>query len=257
MLLLTLLPLLTMSFSSSPIRSYTFKSRDDYAAHLKTVSNLPQGFLIGSASTTFNPIEAPNLRDLPIRLTLIALESPSKNWAAVFTKNAFPGAPVVVGKALRAKPDASLAAIVVNNKVSNVCAGGGVGVSDAEAIADSVKATLGVEDGEVLPCSTGVIGWRVPREELIAAVPTAVSGLQGDSILEAAESIMTTDRFPKVSERVLSNGARISGIVKVRQKLRVFYSNQTAVGRLTPPTSTTRKNTNPDHKHAKKHRALG
>ena len=62
--------------------------------------------------------------------------------------------------------------------------------------------------------STGVIGWRIPRTELIDAVPEAIKNLQSSSILPAAESIMTPDRFPKVASRTLSNGAILSGIAK-------------------------------------------
>jgi len=148
-------PLLTLSLSA-PIPTttqintggYTFSSQLDYESHLRKISTLPKGFAVGSSSTTFDPIEAPQMKDLPIRLTLITCDKPTRNWASVFTKNAFPGAPVIVGKQLR-EQSKMLNAIVVNNKVSNVCAGGD-GVSDAEAVARAVKSAIGGK-GEVLP----------------------------------------------------------------------------------------------------------
>jgi glutamate N-acetyltransferase / amino-acid N-acetyltransferase len=67
----------------------------------------------------------------------------------------------------------------------------------------------------VLPSSTGVIGWRLPAKELAQdVVPKAASNLQSDSVLNAAKAIMTTDRFPKVRSKTLSNGARVVGIAK-------------------------------------------
>src|ERR1035438_10583298 len=61
-------------------------------------------------------------------LTLIALDRPTADFAAVFTRNAFPGAPVLVGRARLDGP--SLGAILINNKISNVCAPGGVAAAE-------------------------------------------------------------------------------------------------------------------------------
>ena len=67
----------------------------------------------------------------------------------------------------------------------------------------------------VFPSSTGVIGWRLPSKELAdEVVPLAVQSMQSSSFLEAASSIMTTDRWPKVRSKTLSNGARVVGIAK-------------------------------------------
>ena len=52
------------------------------------------------------------------------------------------------------------------------------------------------------------------RPQLISVIPAAAKALQGESFFPAAESIMTTDRFPKAASRVLSNGSRITGIAK-------------------------------------------
>ena len=89
-------------------------------------------------------------------VTLIALDAPSPNFAAMFTKNAFPGAPIIVGRDRMAHSDA-LQAIVVNNKISNVCAPGGV--ADSERVCSTVASLLGLKSAaQVLPSSTGVIG---------------------------------------------------------------------------------------------------
>jgi glutamate N-acetyltransferase/amino-acid N-acetyltransferase len=79
-----------------------------------------------------------------------------------------------------------------------------------------VAKALGLVSGSVvLPSSTGVIGWRLPAKELAQdVVPVAVKNLQSGSVLNAAKAIMTTDRWPKVRSKTLSNGARIVGIAK-------------------------------------------
>ena len=46
----------------------------------------------------------------------------------MFTRNAFPGAPILVGRKRLAEP--TLGAVIVNNKISNVCAPGGVETSE-------------------------------------------------------------------------------------------------------------------------------
>lgn len=110
-----------------------------------------------------------------------------------------------------------LHALVINNKVSNVCSGGD-GEADAELVCEAVASALELPGGAetVLPSSTGVIGWRLPAKELAEqAVPKAVEALDSNSALDAATAIMTTDRFPKVRSKTLSNGARIVGIAKV------------------------------------------
>jgi glutamate N-acetyltransferase/amino-acid N-acetyltransferase len=127
----------------------------------------------------------------------------------MFTRNAFPGAPVIVGRKRLAEP--TLGAVIINNKISNVCAPGGVEAS--EQICATVAAQLGLGPTQVLPSSTGVIGWGLPVEAMQAAIPAAVSALAGDSILPAAEGIVTTDLYPKIRRATVGAGS-IVGIAK-------------------------------------------
>jgi glutamate N-acetyltransferase / amino-acid N-acetyltransferase len=109
-----------------------------------------------------------------------------------------------------------LHAIVINNKVSNVCSGGD-GVADSESVCEAVANALNLPGGSktVLPSSTGVIGWRLPAKELATdIIPKAAASMQSESILAAAKAIMTTDRYPKVRSITLSNGARVVAIGK-------------------------------------------
>jgi glutamate N-acetyltransferase/amino-acid N-acetyltransferase len=142
-------------------------------------------------------------------MTLIALERPSVDFAALFTKNAFPGAPIIIG---RKRLDAeALGAILVNNKISNVCAPGGV--ETTERLCKEVARLLDMPATAVLPSSTGVIGWRLPEGAMLAALPQLVANLESGSIQPAAEGIVTTDLYPKIRRADLGGGS-IVGIAK-------------------------------------------
>jgi glutamate N-acetyltransferase / amino-acid N-acetyltransferase len=122
---------------------------------------------------------------------------------------------VIVGKK-RIAEGGPLHALVINNKVSNVCSGGD-GVGNSENVCEAVAKALNLPGGAstVLPSSTGVIGWRLPAKELAEdIVPRACQAMQSESALDAAKAICTTDRYPKVRSKTLSNGARVVGIAK-------------------------------------------
>jgi len=184
-----------------------FADRAAHRAWLAEHAALPKGFRAGAARFAFRPFEV----DKPAKmaLTLIVADQPTSAFAACFTKNAFPGAPVIIGRQRLNGP--TLGAILVNNKISNVCAPGGVATS--ERLCASVAKLLYLRADEILPSSTGVIGWRLPVDQMVEALPQAVAALQGASILPAAEGIVTTDLYPKI-RRVELGGGSIVGIAK-------------------------------------------
>jgi glutamate N-acetyltransferase/amino-acid N-acetyltransferase len=190
-----------------PSTQNSFPSRDAHRAWLAEQATLPQGFRVGSTRFEFVPKEAP--KPAKMTLTLIALDTPTPDFAAVFTKNAFPGAPVIVGRRRLAEP--RLGAILINNKISNVCAPGGVEAS--ETVCAAAASLLGLAPAEVLPCSTGVIGWGLPVEAMLPALPAAAASLAAGSILPAAEGIVTTDLYPKIRYAAVGGG-RVTGIAK-------------------------------------------
>jgi glutamate N-acetyltransferase/amino-acid N-acetyltransferase len=185
----------------------TFTTRDAHRAWLAGQAALPEGFRAGAAELEFVPVEVP--KPSRMRLALLALDRPTPAFAAKFTRNAFPGAPVVLGRRLLAAP--ALGAVVVNTKVSNVCAPGGV--EAAERVAGEAARLLGLAPGEVLPASTGVIGWRLPVDAMLGALPRAAAALQPRTVLPAAEAILTTDLYPKVRRAAVGRGT-IVGIAK-------------------------------------------
>ena len=190
-----------------PSTNHTFSDRDAHRAWLASQAALPAGFRVGTTRFEFVPREAP--KPAKMTLTLIALDRPSPDFAAAFTKNAFPGAPIVVGRKRLNEP--TLGAIIINNKISNVCAPGGIETS--ERVCAETARLLGLTRTQILPSSTGVIGWALPAESILGALPQAVSSLAGGTILPAAEGIVTTDLYPKI-RRADVGGGSIVGIAK-------------------------------------------
>ena len=101
-----------LSMASARVEGFTSKS--EYIAHLETVAALPAGFSVGLTDFKFSPVEVA-AKILPMRLTVITLDSPSTAFAALFTSNKCPGAPVIVGK--NRMLESSLQTIVINNKI--------------------------------------------------------------------------------------------------------------------------------------------
>jgi glutamate N-acetyltransferase/amino-acid N-acetyltransferase len=184
-----------------------FASREAHRAWLSSQAILPAGFHVGTTRFQFVPTEAP--KPAAMNVTLIVPDKPTPDFAAVFTRNAFPGAPIVIGRHRLNEP--TLGAIVVNNKTSNVRAPDGV--ATAERFCAGVAGALGLSPSQILPSSTGVIGWRLPIEAMLAAVPAAASSLGTASLLDAAQAIMTTDLYPKVRRAAVGQGS-IVGIAK-------------------------------------------
>ena len=153
------------------------------------------------------PREAP--KPAKMTLTLIALDQPTPDFAAMFTRNALPGAPIIVGRQRLHEP--TLGAVIVNNKVSNVCAPGGVAAS--EKICARLANLLNLAPGQILPSSTGVIGWGLPVDAIMDALPQTSASLTSTSILSAAEGIVTTDLYPKIRRANVGSGS-IVGIAK-------------------------------------------
>jgi glutamate N-acetyltransferase/amino-acid N-acetyltransferase len=87
-------------------------------------------------------------------------------------------------------------AVVVNSGQAN--AGTGVrGDRDAETTTAAVAAALGLDEGGVLACSTGVIGEPLHVDAFVGAIPTLVQGLSAEGGDAFAEAILTTDTVAK------------------------------------------------------------
>lgn len=116
--------------------------------------------------------------------------------AAVFTQNRFVAPPVVLSRARLAENDGRAAAVIVNS--GNANAGTGEpGMADARAMARAAAKALGVGEEEVLVCSTGIIGTRLPMDPILKAAPKLAGWLSVEGGEEAAKGILTTDHRVK------------------------------------------------------------
>ena len=102
--------------------------------------------------------------------------------------------------------------VLINNKVANVCAP--EGAAAARALLDRAGAGLGIPGAELLPASTGVIGWQLPVAALGAAIPDLAASLGSATPLAVAQAIMTTDAYPKLRSARTAAGHRVLGIAK-------------------------------------------
>ena len=144
-------------------------------------------------------------------MTLIATDHPVPA-VAVFTTSLTAAPPVHVTREHLASGMAK--AIVVNSGAANAGTGAG-GMLDARTMAAAVARELGCEDTDVLVCSTGPIGGRLPMDRILDAIPLLVSGLgDGDEHgRAAARGILTTDSTEKVAV-FHGDGWTIGGIAK-------------------------------------------
>jgi glutamate N-acetyltransferase/amino-acid N-acetyltransferase len=114
--------------------------------------------------------------------------------AAMFTRNRVLAAPVIVSK--RHLAEAQPQAVLLNSGGANA-ATGERGELDALASAAEAARLLDLQAEQVLVCSTGVIGVRLPLDKLLTGLRDAVAQLSEDGGRSAAEAIMTTDTKPK------------------------------------------------------------
>ena len=146
-------------------------------------------------------------------LTLIVNDGPRDVAAAVFTRNRVQAAPVLWSR--QAVSDGRARAVVLNSGGANACTGP-EGFADTHRTAEHLAGLLDVAAQDVLVCSTGLIGERLPMEPLLAGVTTAAGRLEAgpEADAAAARGIMTTDSVPKTAEVTTPSGAVVGGIAK-------------------------------------------
>lgn len=142
-------------------------------------------------------------------VALVVNRGPLTSAAAVFTSNRAQANPIIWSK--QAIADGVISAIVLNSGGAN-CFTGPQGFQVTHATAEAVGDALGVGAGDVLVCSTGLIGDQLPLPKLLAGV-TAASAALGDHGDDASRAIMTTDSKPKRSV-VVGPGYTIGGMAK-------------------------------------------
>ncbi|PWC03325.1 bifunctional glutamate N-acetyltransferase/amino-acid acetyltransferase ArgJ [Agromyces badenianii] len=143
-------------------------------------------------------------------LALVVNRGPSQQAAVVFTANRAQANPIIWSKQVAA--DGIVSAIVLNSGGAN-CFTGPEGFQVTHRTAEAVASGLGVAAGDVLVCSTGLIGDQLDGEILEEGVVSAIARLSADGGDDAARAIMTTDTTPK-QVVVEGEGWSIGGIAK-------------------------------------------
>jgi glutamate N-acetyltransferase/amino-acid N-acetyltransferase len=168
----------------------------------------PAGFVAAGGGCGIKPGGAP---DLAVVATADGAPVPG---AAVFTSNRACAAPVTLSRRHLAASGGRVAAVVVNSGNANA-ATGAPGLADAARMAELTAKGVGCATEEVLVCSTGLIGFRLPMDRLEAGLPAIVAARAPgpDAADAAALAIMTTDTRPKVAERA-GRGFVVGGIAK-------------------------------------------
>ncbi|MCF8116964.1 MAG: bifunctional ornithine acetyltransferase/N-acetylglutamate synthase, partial [Desulfarculaceae bacterium] len=146
-------------------------------------------------------------------LALIAADQ-AVNAAGVFTRNKLAAAPVQVSRQHIAAGRAR--AILANSGGANASTGE-PGLVACRSTCAAVAAALGCSPGEVLPCSTGVIGLVLDDKKVNAVLPGMAADLKPEGLSEAAGAFMTTDVFKKMAMREALVGGvntRVVGMAK-------------------------------------------
>ncbi len=126
-------------------------------------------------------------------LALMVSDVPAAG-AAVYTTNRVQGAPI--GVCRQHLLDGKARAVVINSGIANVC-NGDSGRADAHRMCELVAQQLDLPVGDVLVCSTGIIGVPLPMDVIEAGIPKVVSELSTDGGSAAAAAMMTTDTVAK------------------------------------------------------------
>jgi glutamate N-acetyltransferase/amino-acid N-acetyltransferase len=164
---------------------------------------LPQGFRAASIAAGLKSTGA-------LDLTLIQNQGPLFMGSAVFTSNKVVAAPVIWSR--QVATGGTVRAAVLNSGGANACTGP-QGFADTHKTAEHVGQLLKISSGEVIVCSTGLIGELLPMEKILSGLEAIAPVLSSDGLETSARAIMTTDSVPKISTATL-NGAEFAAIAK-------------------------------------------
>ena len=164
---------------------------------------LPQGFRSGATAAGLKSSGA-------LDLTVIENLGPRFDAAAVFTSNKVVAAPVIWSR--QVAKEGIVRAVVLNSGGANACTGP-QGFADTHKTAEHVAALLNVSAGEVIVCSTGLIGEFLPMSKILSGLEIIALQLNNDGLLTSAQAIMTTDTVPKIAS-AHGYGVEFTGIAK-------------------------------------------
>jgi glutamate N-acetyltransferase/amino-acid N-acetyltransferase len=148
-------------------------------------------------------------------LALILAEG-GANAAAVFTKNRFQAAPVVLSRRGLVRSKGRVTAVVANAGCANAITGE-EGLAAARRVRSRAAELLRCPEAEVFLASTGVIGVCLPDKLLRDALPGAIARLSPSGLEATSHAILTTDVGPKVANATCMVGGKrvhVTGLAK-------------------------------------------
>ena len=154
-------------------------------------NSLPQGFRAAGMHAGLKSSGA-------LDLTLIENCGPRFDAAAVYTTNQVVAAPVIWSREVT--KGQIVRAAILNSGGANACTGPD-GFLDTHRTAEKVGELLEISSGEVVVCSTGLIGERLPMEKILSGTQFLSTALDSESLNDVARSIMTTDTVPKIAQK--------------------------------------------------------
>jgi glutamate N-acetyltransferase/amino-acid N-acetyltransferase len=145
-------------------------------------------------------------------VAVVVNRGPRKVGAAVFTSNRAKANPIIWSQ--QAVADRVVEAVVLNSGGAN-CFTGSFGFQTTHQTAEKAAELLGVSAGDVLVCSTGLIGVgdETFRAKVLDGTARAIAELSDDGGDSAAQAIMTTDTVAKTAV-VQRDGWTIGGMAK-------------------------------------------
>ena len=178
--------------------------------------NLPKGFL-GSAVPA-------GLRKKPGLDVALLFAPGGANAAALFTKNRFQAAPVVLSRAALKKGRGRVKAVVVNAGCANAVTGA-EGLAAARRVQERAADLAGCPREEVFVASTGVIGVVLPDGKVTTSLPDAFARLSAGGLEAVSRAILTTDAAPKVARATFAHGGRTCRAVGVAKGAGMIHPN--------------------------------
>jgi glutamate N-acetyltransferase / amino-acid N-acetyltransferase len=176
---------------------------------------LPKGFLASGVRA--------GIRKKRPDVALIVAEK-GANAAAIFTKNRFLAAPVVLGKRDLVRSGGRVRAVVVNSGCANAVTGA-AGLAAARRVRDRAAELIGCPREEVIVSSTGVIGVILPDAKVRAALPDAIARLSASGVEAASHAILTTDVGPKVAQASFRAGGKKCRLVGLAKGAGMIHPN--------------------------------
>ena len=146
--------------------------------------------------------------------------------AALFTSNRVKAAPVLISAEHAASGRAR--AVVWNSGNANCCTGA-IGLQHAWSMCEMAARKVGCEARQVLVCSTGIIGHKLPIEKVEEALQVLAPGSGPEFSASAARAAMTTDTRPKyfaaraeIGGKMVTVGGQIKGVGMIGPDMQPF-----------------------------------